>query len=301
MGFLTGIEIRRRISIGDLKIHSLDPDEPFSVDNQVTEDAVDLRLAPAGLVLRQDVESIDYVNDDLDKLYDIIEIPATGYVLPPHEVLLTQSLEAICLPADILGLVVTRSSFARLGLLVNCLAPKSPPGIKWAFPLQLVNISRVPLTIYPFTSVAQLILSEMSGEPIGYRGKFQDSYTVTPPLFSAREKQSIGARNPHETLRTFHIIARDALNQQGTSRPANTEGVHLPAEDSASRRRRSVDLAILTLSTLAAIGFGIAGNIISGGKIDYWQGVSLVLLLLLSAACTAAALLLQASQSRRRR
>ncbi|MEE3919391.1 hypothetical protein V2I01_16900 [Micromonospora sp. BRA006-A] len=184
------------------------------MDNQVTEDAVDLRLAPAGLVLRQDVESIDYVFDDLESLYDIIEIPAVGYVLPPNEVLLTQSLEAICLPADLLGLVVTRSSFARLGLLVNRLAPKSPPGIKWAFPLQLVNISRVPLTIYPFTSVAQLILSEMRGEPVGYRGKFQDSYTVTPPLFSAREKQSIGARNPHETLRTFHIIARDALNQQ---------------------------------------------------------------------------------------
>lgn len=306
MGFLSGIEIRRRIERGELKIHSLDSEEPFSIDNQVTEDAVDLRLAPAGLVLRDDVTEIDYVNDNVDGLYDVVEIPAGGYLLEPNKILLTQSLEAVCLPDDVMGLILTRSSFARLGLLVTCFAPKSPPGIRWAIPLQLVNVSRVPFRIHPFTSVAQLIMSKMVGEPIGYRGKYQDSFTIAAPIFSSREMESIGALNSRQILRTFHIIARDALLRNspppGDAPAAEPElDRREPLGDTTPAfrpRRRFAKFVVISLSTIAAIGYGIAGNIISGGKIDYWQGVSLVLLILLSSIFTAAALVLRATDDR---
>jgi hypothetical protein len=44
---------------------------------------------------------------------------------------------------------------------------------------------------------------------------------------------------------------------------------------------------------LAALGFGICGNLVASGSISYWQGVSIVLLALLSIGFSGAAFLAQ--------
>ena len=105
MGFLTGVEIRRRIEAGQIEIHSLDGDQPFSVDSQVTEDSIDLRLAPVALSLRDDVSSLDYLGEGLDKYFDTLEIGANGFELEPLKPILAQTLEAVCFPDNLVGLV----------------------------------------------------------------------------------------------------------------------------------------------------------------------------------------------------
>jgi deoxycytidine triphosphate deaminase len=299
MGFLTGIEIRRRIESGEIEIYSLDPQEPFNMDAQVSEDAIDLRLAPGALVLREQVERLDYLNDEIDRAYELIEIPPQGYDLQPLRPLLTQSLEAVCFPEHLVGLVLTRSSFARLGVMANCMAPKFAAGIRWAFPLQLVNLSHVPVRIYPYSGVAQLMISDMTGVPVGYRGKFQDSYSLTPPVFTSKEQQAMTSATPEDAVRTFHIVTKDLLSRSSGVRvgSANSDGPRGTnvTQPRIGRGRRGFRIAAsLVLSTIAALGFGIAGNILSQDDIEYWKGVSVGLILLISAIAIGEAVALQA-------
>jgi deoxycytidine triphosphate deaminase len=294
MGFLTGIEIRRRIEAGSIEIRSLDANEPFSPDGQITEDCIDLRLAPTGLKLKEDIDYIDYLHHDLDQAYESVEIPAEGYTIAPLEPLITQTLEAVCFPDDLIGLVVTRSTFARMGLITTCMAPKFAIGIRWAFPLQIVNISRVPLRIYPYAPVAQLLISDITGEPIGYRGKFQDTYIPTPPRVSARERESLSNLNANAVNRTFHIINRDNATREKAPAERPTSVPQLTAPPVVRRLSWVKRSLVATLGVLAAFGFGICGNLVAGGRISYWQGVSIVLLAILSVSSSVAAFLLQA-------
>jgi deoxycytidine triphosphate deaminase len=294
VGFLTGVEIRRRIEGGSIEIRSLDATEPFSPDAQITEDCIDLRLAPTALRLKQNIDFIDYLHHDLDQAYESVEIPAEGYTVAPLEPLITQTLEAICFPDDLIGLVVTRSTFARMGLITTCMAPKFAVGIRWAFPLQIVNLSRVPMRIYPYAPIVQLLISEVTGESVGYRGKFQDSYVPTPPKVSARERESLSALNPNAVNRTFHIINRDNATRKTYDPNKSRVVLELTAPPVVRRLPWVKRGVVATLGVIAAFGFGICGNLVAGGQISYWQGVSIVLLAILSISSSAAAFILQA-------
>lgn len=288
MAFLTGIELRRRIASGNLEIHSLDPQQPFNVDSQVTEDSIDLRLAPIGLVLKAGIESLDYLSDNLDYAYDVVEIKADGMDLQPMRPFLTQTLEAICFPDELVGLVVTRSTFARLGIMANCLAPKFAAGIRWAFPLQLVNLNSVPVRIYPYAPVAQLMVSETSGESVGYRGKYQDAYAPTAPRIGDRERESLTSANPLAVNRTFHIINRDLRSHVGKdSIPAPPTADLLDAESRAcgvgepdtrgSRTRTAA--AVSTVCLVAAFVVGLTVRVVIGGPLSQAERVTVMVVL----------------------
>ena len=297
MGFLTGVEIRRRIEAGQIEIQSLDGEQPFSINSQVTEDSIDLRLAPVALALQDGVSSLDYLGESLDKYFDTLEIGANGFELEPLKPILAQTLEAVCFPDNLVGLVFTRSTFARLGIATTCLAPKFAAGIHWAFPLQIVNLNRIPIRIYPYAPMVQLMISDMTGVPIGYRGKFQDSFVPMAPSIGARERESLSDINPSAVNRTFHIINHDlrsrALAEESTSKDNFAEPT--PVAETSIRQPKKIirRITVVTMSTLAAIGFGIVGNLISGGSLSYWEVVSLVLLITLSAILTGSALVIQ--------
>jgi deoxycytidine triphosphate deaminase len=288
MAFLTGIELRRRIASGSLEIHSLDPQQPFNVDSQVTEDSIDLRLAPIGLVLKAGIESLDYLSDNLDYAYDVVEIKAGGMDLQPMRPFLTQTLEAICFPDELVGLVVTRSTFARLGIMANCLAPKFAAGIRWAFPLQLVNLNSVPVRIYPYAPVAQLMVSETSGESVGYRGKYQDAYAPTAPRIGDRERESLTSANPLAVNRTFHIINRDVRSHARTdSVPVSSAAAPRDAvagtsgfgEPVTRGPRALTAVAVSTVCLLAAFTVALTLRVLIGGPLSHAERVAVMVVL----------------------
>ncbi|MFD0250935.1 hypothetical protein ACFVGX_08485 [Streptomyces sp. NPDC127113] len=288
MAFLTGIELRRRIASGSLEIHSLDPQQPFNVDSQVTEDSIDLRLAPIGLVLKAGIESLDYLSDNLDYAYNIVEIKASGMDLQPMRPFLTQTLEAICFPDELVGLVVTRSTFARLGIMANCLAPKFAAGIRWAFPLQLVNLNSVPVRIYPYAPVAQLMVSDTSGESVGYRGKYQDAYAPTAPRIGDRERESLTSANPLAVNRTFHIINRDLRSHVGTdsvpASPAADPGDAVAGTsgfmEPVTRRCRALTAAAVSIVCLvAAFAVALTLRVVFGGPLSPLEKVTAMVVL----------------------
>src|ERR1039457_2800631 len=98
MGFLTGVEIRRRIEAGQIEIQSLDGEQPFSINSQVTEDSIDLRLAPVALALQDGVSSLDYLGEGFNKFFNAWELGYNDLKLDPLKPILAQTLEAVCFP-----------------------------------------------------------------------------------------------------------------------------------------------------------------------------------------------------------
>jgi deoxycytidine triphosphate deaminase len=280
MSFFTGIELRKAISEKTILIDSLDRKYPFELDVQVTEDAIDLRIAPIALHYKSNVRKIDYYNDDLPELFETIEIPRSGYELRPGKVLFTQTIEAITLPDNLVGFVFTRSHFARLGLACTCMAPKFAAGISWAFPLQIINCNSIPIIIYPYTFIAQLLLSTMQGEPIGYQGKLQHSYTPMPPIISDRERTMIGNLRAEAKTRTFHILKKEIEAHKGEIQKKTDQVQIFNTIDNNSLLTIRITRVVLGISS--AIGAGIIGNFLSSDNWSQWKVVSLVLIGVLS-------------------
>ena len=208
MSFLTGIEIRKELSAGNISITSLINEFPFDPQKQVTEDSIDIRLFPKALQIKKTSKQIDILNDILDEHYEEVLIsPTEGYLLKPNHILFGQTLEAISLPEYYVGHVFTRTTYAQLGIMITCGAPKMSCGLSWAFALQITNCNSIPIKIYPFVAVGHLMISKMIGVPTGYpqSGKLMKQFSPTPPRIKDREKSFLKEITAETLNRTEHI------------------------------------------------------------------------------------------------
>lgn len=101
------------------------------------------------------------------------------FVLHPHQLVLASSLEYLRLPISLAANVTSRSRWGRAGLVIAT-ATAIHPGFSGTITLEMVNLGEVPLIIYPGLRVAQLVISESSGE-----GEYEGRYTgQTDPNFA---------------------------------------------------------------------------------------------------------------------
>jgi dCTP deaminase len=142
--------IRRLVEEGRIKIEPWDPGlvQPASVDLRLGDSfrvfhnhrtsAIDLREPPANLT-----EEIVIGGDD-------------AFVIHPGEFALGRTLEWVELPEDIVARIEGKSSIGRLGLIVHATAGFCDPGWKGTLTLELNNLTRVPIKLYPGLLIAQL-------------------------------------------------------------------------------------------------------------------------------------------------
>src|SRR6267143_1460480 len=69
---------------------------------------------------------------------------------------LGRTQEWIELPDDIVARIEGKSSIGRLGLIVHATAGFCDPGWKGTLTLELANLTRVPIKLYPGLPIAQL-------------------------------------------------------------------------------------------------------------------------------------------------
>lgn len=153
---------------------------------QIGPGAIDIRLGNEFLVTtRTEFAVLDpadglKIRSALPQYQRRVRMPYGGnFVLHPNELVLGSSFEFLSFPADLLAYVVGRSSWGRLGLIIAT-APIINPGFKGCITLELVNIGNVPIILYPFVRIAQLILHPVEG-PEHYEGKYD---IATGPEFS---------------------------------------------------------------------------------------------------------------------
>ena len=152
----------------------LDPDEqigPGTVDLRLGTEFLEFNRSGQGIldVLRGDEATIRNSAYERRTVVPLGE----GLALHPGQFILGSTLEFLSMPADIIGQVVSRSSWGRLGLLVAT-AVVVQPGFKGILTLELVNTGGVPIILRPGSRVAQIQLWKASeGAEIVYSGKYK--------------------------------------------------------------------------------------------------------------------------------
>ena len=141
-------------------------DPPIGPD-RVAQVSIDLRLDRKFVWPRREPPkylSAVYVDPALwgsDDLWERAERDV--YRLEPGQFVLAQTLERVRIPADLVGLVEGRSSFARVGVTVHVTAPKIDPGFDANITLEMANFGGLPVDLRAgIDAPAQLLLMRLS-------------------------------------------------------------------------------------------------------------------------------------------
>ena len=78
------------------------------------------------------------------------------FVIHPGEFVLGVTEERVAIPDDIVARIEGKSSIGRLGLIVHATAGFVDPGFKGTLTLEITNLTRVPIKLYPGLLIAQL-------------------------------------------------------------------------------------------------------------------------------------------------
>jgi dCTP deaminase len=119
--------------------------------------SVDLRLGGSFRVFHNHRASAIDLRQPPENLTEEVVVPSgESFVIHPGEFCLGRTLEWVELPDDIVARIEGKSSLGRLGLIVHATAGFCDPGWKGTLTLELNNLTRVPIKLYPDLLIAQL-------------------------------------------------------------------------------------------------------------------------------------------------
>ena len=108
---------------------------------------------------------------------------ADHYVIKPGAFVLAHSAEHFNIPANIVGICVGKSTYARLG--IHVLVTPLEPGWRGYLTLEIANLSNVAVKLYSGEGIAQIMFHEGDVPLVTYGdrgGKYQDqAQTVVLP------------------------------------------------------------------------------------------------------------------------
>jgi dCTP deaminase len=138
---------------------------PLLDEEQVGPATIDLRLGTEFIEthrLRKGV--LDPLDDDgapeQDREERVVVPLGDHLMLHPGQFILGSTLEFVRMPHHMIGQVLGRSSWARLGLIVAT-AVVVQPGFGGVLTLELVNMGNVPMKLRPGLRISQLMVWEL--------------------------------------------------------------------------------------------------------------------------------------------
>jgi dCTP deaminase len=142
--------IRRLVEEQRIKI------EPWDAA-MVQPASVDLKLGTSFRVFHNHrLPAIDLASPP-DNLTELVEIgDDESFVIHPGEFVLGSTVEWVELPDDIVARIEGKSSLGRLGLIVHATAGFVDPGFSGTLTLEITNLTRVPIVLWPGKPIAQL-------------------------------------------------------------------------------------------------------------------------------------------------
>jgi len=142
--------ILRLVEEGRIRIDPWDP-------GLVQPASVDLRLGDSFRVFHNHRASAIDLRHPPENLTEEVLVPGEqSFVIHPGEFCLGRTLEWVELPDDIVARIEGKSSLGRLGLIVHATAGFCDPGWKGTLTLELNNLTRIPIKLYPGLPIAQL-------------------------------------------------------------------------------------------------------------------------------------------------
>jgi dCTP deaminase len=156
---LSDRDIKERLAKGDLAIEPiLDRElqiQPASVDLRLDNEFVVYRLSHVPVIDPRDPETVT-------RYTHRVEIAdGESFTLHPGEFVLGSTAEWVKIPDDLVARVEGRSSIGRLAVVVHATAGFIDPGFEGRITLELSNLGRVAVKLYPGMRISQIVLHEM--------------------------------------------------------------------------------------------------------------------------------------------
>lgn len=164
-------EIRKLLQEGKLVIEPLD-----NPDIQIQPAGVDLMLGNEFRVFKiTSTAYIDTKQDNRDYTEKIVLDDNKPFVIHPGEFVLASVKEYIKMPDDLMGSVDGRSSLGRLGIAIHTTSASINPGWEGKFILEITNMGRMPVALYPNMRIAKLTLHKLNSPSERPYGQREDS------------------------------------------------------------------------------------------------------------------------------
>ncbi|MDR3222226.1 MAG: dCTP deaminase [Methanobrevibacter sp.] len=143
-------------------------------EKQIQPSSVDLRIGNEfksfKIVKKPFIDPKDSI--DLSSYMESINIPdGDSFIIHPNEFALATTHEAVKIPNDLVARVEGRSSIGRLGVTMHVTAGYIDPGFEGRITLEISNIGKMPVALYPGQRVCQIVFETMtspSEKPYGH-------------------------------------------------------------------------------------------------------------------------------------
>ena len=185
---LSDVDIKRYMESGKIKVTPALPPEQFG------SCSVDFRLGAEFNVF----EHSRYPYIDLKSktglegiMRPVVVEPGEPFILQPREFVLAITEEKLELDDDVLGRLEGRSSLGRIGIIVHGTAGLFDPGWSGKATLELSNLSRMPVALYPGMRICSFTFEQLSSPvSVPYRAKKNNKYAdQTQPLASRLDRE----------------------------------------------------------------------------------------------------------------
>lgn len=188
---LSDTDLKARLARGDLSIVPA-PDP----ETQIQPASIDLRLG-------YDFRTFNYTRQALiDPMEPETFAELTSmthlergerFIVHPGEFVLGTTLEQVRVPDDLVARLEGRSSIGRLGIVIHSTAGYIDPGFEGAITLEISNLGRIAVALYPQMRICQISFEQMStpvSQGYGARrlAKYQgQAFPTVSRLFDDRE------------------------------------------------------------------------------------------------------------------
>ena len=161
---LSDREIFARVDAGDIVVTS--PREDYR--EQIHASSMDLRLGKFFKVYKHSqLAMLDPKQQHEEEITELIEVEdGKPFIVQPGEFVLGVTLERVKIPNDLVARVEGRSSIGRLGLVIHSTAGFVDAGFEGTITLEIANLNRMPIAIYPGQRICQLAFEQMTSEAI---------------------------------------------------------------------------------------------------------------------------------------
>lgn len=174
---LSDRDIKKSLNEGRIAVTSPENDH----EKNIHASSMDLRLGKYFKVYEHSKHPVldPLKMDSFAGLTKLVEItnPEEPFIVHPGDFVLGVTMESVRLGDDIVARVEGRSSIGRLGIIIHSTAGFVDAGFEGTITLEITNINRMPVALYPGMRVCQLAFEEMSSPAeVPYNKKASSKY-----------------------------------------------------------------------------------------------------------------------------
>lgn len=157
---LSDRDIKKALYSGRIKISPR-----LDLKTQLGSCSVDLRLGSSFRIFNHSLFAYIDPNNPKpvkDMMKEVKVKKKESFILQPGDFVLATSMESFTLPDNLLARLEGRSSLGRLGIVVHSTASIFEPGWNGVVVMELGNLGRMPVALYPGMRVCALTFEELT-------------------------------------------------------------------------------------------------------------------------------------------